>query len=488
MQHIKGVMKNLLAFVLFISFQTVLAQVPTFERTYNDTANFGGTASNPVELDSGNYYIASSGYSLFVEEGGFQRVHSFDDSGDIILDNFRYVQTRRFFDFCSMIRINDGNLLLFNTRSWINDTGGTQIFVLKLSPDLTDTLWSYYHHDSLFYDTPQDLIETPTGDVVLIASRGYFDTEAQDGYFIKLNNQGALLAESLINENIADIPKNIINTNDGGFLVAGIAGNSFAINEVQEYLIRLDGNGVRQDGWQIPQITEGGMSRFGPEKLLFSGYKYQGGGSKHIMTDLEANIIFNKTYPTLNSSTNYIGRRVSDGGIVSVGINNTTVNAGFIMKSDSLGNLLWRKEYDHGNGADFFLDFIETKDGGLLISGAADDDFCCGGQNAWVAKLDADGCLDPANCGVGIEDAPFPDAVTIYPNPASDWLRIDLETAGSAYTAQLLDATGRLVQNEAFSALGTHTLSLSNLATGIYYCRILQNGVIVTTEKVLKME
>lgn len=158
------------------------------------------------------------------------------------------------------------------------------------------------------------------------------------------------------------------------------------------------------------------------------------------------------------------------------------------MKSDSSGNLIWRKEYDHGNGADFFLDFIETKDGGLLISGAADDDFCCGGQNAWVVKLDADGCLDPANCGVGIEDAPFPDAVTIYPNPATDWLRIDLETAGSAYTAQLLDATGRLVQNEVFSALGTHTLSLSNLATGIYYCRILQNGEVVTTEKVLKME
>lgn len=481
---------RLLVIALFVCLLSTIgkAQVPTFERTYNDIGIFGGNASNPVELDSGIYCIASSGYSLFVEEGGFQRVHTFDDGGNILIDNMLYDQSRRFFDFCSLIRSNDGNLLVFNTLSRAGGTGGNQIFVLKLSPDLQDTLWSYYHHDSLYYDTPQDLIETPTGDIALVATRGYFTApDNYDGYFIKLNSQGELISEALIDEDVADMPKNIICDINDGFIMSGIAGITLNIDLVYQYLIKLDANGIRQDGWQLPQITEGGMSRFGPNKLLFSGYKYQAGGSKLIMTDLEANVIFNKTYSSLNSSTNYIGRRVSDGGIVSVGINNTTVNAGFIMKSDSLGNLLWRKEYDHGNGADFFLDFIETKDGGLLISGAADDDFCCGGQNAWVIKLDANGCLDPANCGVGIEDAPFPDAVTIYPNPATDWLRIDLETAGSAYTAQLLDGTGRLVQNEVFSALGTHTLSLSNLATGIYYCRVLKGGEIIVTEKVVKV-
>ncbi len=481
-------MKEFVAYFFALLSISSIAQVPTFARTYNDTANFGGNASRPVELDSGSYYISSSGFSLVVEDGGFQRVHSFDDSGDIILDNFSYVPSRRFFDFCSMIRSNDGNLLLFNTRSWINDAGGTQIFVLKLSPDLTDTLWSYYHHDSLYYDTPEDLIETTSGEIALIASRDYFTTtEDHDGYFIKLNALGELVNETLINENIADSPKNIISASDGGFLIAGVAGIAFTSDVGYEYLIKLDENGIRQEGWQLSQITEGGMSQFGPDKLLFSGYKYQAGGPKLVMTDLDGNIIFNKTYTSLFNNESYIGRKVSDGGVVSVGINTTTINAGFIMKSDSLGNLLWHKEYDHGNLSDFFLDFIETKDGGLLISGAADDDFCCGGQNAWVVKLDADGCLDPANCGVGIEDAPFPDAVTIYPNPATDWLRIDLETAGTEYTAQLLDATGRLVQQEQFTVVGTHTLSLSGLATGIYYCRVLNGDEVVVVEKVVKV-
>jgi len=109
-------------------------------------------------------------------------------------------------------------------------------------------------------------------------------------------------------------------------------------------------------------------------------------------------------------------------------------------------------------------------------------------QNAWVVKLDSNGCLDPANCEVSIQDAPFPDALTIYPNPATEWLRIDVETAGNEYTAQLLDATGRLVQNEVFSALGTHTITLSKLATGIYYCRILKGEEVFLVEKIVKIE
>jgi hypothetical protein len=77
--------------------------------------------------------------------------------------------------------------------------------------------------------------------------------------------------------------------------------------------------------------------------------------------------------------------------------------------------------------------------------------------------------------------------IKIYPNPTTDWLRIDLETAGSAYTAQLLDATGRLVQQESFTSIGAHNLSISSLATGIYYCRVLKGDDIVVTEKVVKM-
>jgi hypothetical protein len=203
--------------------------------------------------------------------------------------------------------------------------------------------------------------------------------------------------------------------------------------------------------------------------------------------DEESTIIWSKTYSGIYSRNPYIARRISDGGIVAVGISSkTTINTGYIMKSDSLGNLLWAKEYDFGSGSDFLLDFIETRDGGLLVGGAATG--LTSGQDAWLLKLDANGCLNPQDCGVSVKDMPLPDAVTIYPNPATDWLKIDIEQTGKPYTAQLIDFSGRVIQQEQFSGLGSHTLNLEGLAQGIYYCRIMQGNEVVVVEKVVKVQ
>jgi hypothetical protein len=486
-------MRCLLILLLFIKTHfLVLSQVATFERSYIDTSNFNGGILRAVELDSGEFYVASAGGSLFIEQGGYERIFSIDDQGLIKRDNFHYDANRRFNGFCSLIKSADGNLILYDARSRHGVLGGNQIFVLKIKPNLTDTLWIYYHRDSTNFDSPWDIIERPNGDLVLLATRNYFENpDLYDGYFIRLDSLGQLKAESVIDEGIVEQTENILNADDGGFIVAGAAGFNWGSGNFHSFIIKLDSNGVRQSGFSIPQLSTGGMSRFGHNKLLLSGYGWPYTGPKLLMVDSNGSILFNKTYSSINTRVNYIGRKVSDGGIVSVGIANRdgSINIGYIMKTDSLGSLLWSKEYDHNTGADFFLDFIETKDGGLLVTGAADDqDVDLTGQNAWVVKLDANGCLDPQACGVNIHDVPFPDVISIYPNPAKDWLTIELVNSGQNYTAQLLDATGRLVQQEAFSEIGSHTLSLQGLAVGVYYCRILKGTEVFTWEKIVKVE
>ncbi|MCB0819847.1 MAG: T9SS type A sorting domain-containing protein, partial [Bacteroidetes bacterium] len=99
---------------------------------------------------------------------------------------------------------------------------------------------------------------------------------------------------------------------------------------------------------------------------------------------------------------------------------------------------------------------------------------------------DANGCLDPQDCDVGVTDMPLPDALTIYPNPANEYLNLKIEQGSGTYTVFLLDAMGRLVQHETHSGIGTHTLNLSGLAPGIYYCRVVQGGEVVGVEKVVK--
>lgn len=468
-----------------ITFIDVLGQIPTFNRNYPGISNFGETMVRPVELDSGNYYFASAGYSLFPVQGGIQRIANIDDMGDIISDNLVQDSTRRYYGSSSLIKSSDNNLVLLGTRSRLGATGGSQIFVLKIKPNLTDTLWTYYHRDSSFFDVPVEIVEHSNGDLGLVASRGFLGVgEARAGAFLILNSLGELKAETIIETNTSVGPENVITDDNGGYIVSSSTGPSFNNGAFHPHLVFLDSNGVIQNDYSNNSLEQAGLSRYDENSLILSGYSWPYVGPRMVKFMETSSIIWSKTYSSIYTRQPYIARKVSDGGIVAVGISTRTENDGYIMKSDSLGNLLWAKEYDLAQGVDFFADFIETKDGGLLVGGAAIR--INSGQDAWLLKLDANGCLDPQDCEVGVRDMPLPDAVTIYPNPAQEWLKIDIEQNGKPYTAQILDATGRLIQNQQFSGIGTHTLNLSGLAKGIYYCRVMQGNELIVVEKVIK--
>lgn len=486
-------MKSLFTIALLVTFHSLLAQVNTFNKTFRDTLVLSNFSSRPVEYPDGVYSIASAGGGLSLAEGGYQRIYQVNEQGELIQNRMVYDISRRYQGFSQLTTAGSGDLFLASTRSLTGSTGGNRIFVQKISADLTDTLWSYFHSDSTFFDTTEDLLEATDGSIYLTANRAFFDSDSMLAVFIHISAQGDFLSQQVYRQYKLQSPYTLAQLPDGNLMIGGAKGDDGG--PITGFLTKVNSDGEILWTNNYQQITEGGISIYDENRIIFSGYNITSGSVKMLLLDIDGNITQNKTYfyPGF-SAINYIGRKVADGGIVSVGLATNLDfvenNNGYIMKTDADGNLLWQKDYKYTSGdfVEYFTDFIETSDGGLLISGSASESNTNGGQNSWLIKLDANGCLDPANCGVGIEDAPFPDAVTIYPNPATDWLRIDLETAGSAYTAQLLDATGRLVQQEQFTLVGTHTMSLSGLAEGMYYCRILQNGEVVTTEKVLKVE
>lgn len=77
--------------------------------------------------------------------------------------------------------------------------------------------------------------------------------------------------------------------------------------------------------------------------------------------------------------------------------------------------------------------------------------------------------------------------IKIYPNPMISHLNISNKTIKGNFQVAISDATGRLIQNKQFSGIGTHTLNLSCLAQGIYYCRVMLGQEVVVVEKVVKV-
>jgi hypothetical protein len=86
------------------------------------------------------------------------------------------------------------------------------------------------------------------------------------------------------------------------------------------------------------------------------------------------------------------------------------------------------------------------------------------------------------------ENLEIPVKVTIYPNPASELVNIQFESAtDKEISVYLLDSQGRLVKTDKIEAASIDkTINLQDLPAGIYYLR-LTKGKLVNVYKVVKL-
>lgn len=70
--------------------------------------------------------------------------------------------------------------------------------------------------------------------------------------------------------------------------------------------------------------------------------------------------------------------------------------------------------------------------------------------------------------------------VSIYPNPCSESVTLNLSNENSSY--KITDVTGKLI-SEGFSS---ETINTSSLPQGLYFVSVFDNGVLTTQEKIIK--
>jgi hypothetical protein len=130
-----------------------------------------------------------------------------------------------------------------------------------------------------------------------------------------------------------------------------------------------------------------------------------------------------------------------------------------------------------------------TYTGAGMIGGIFDPATAGAGTHTITYQFtDGNGCADSASTTITIQDCigldEFNDIdLTIYPNPASDFLT--LETNGVIIeVVNIYDAAGRLVQSIT-SNTATLQLEISSMSTGMYTVEVIANGS-VYRDKVLK--
>lgn len=98
------------------------------------------------------------------------------------------------------------------------------------------------------------------------------------------------------------------------------------------------------------------------------------------------------------------------------------------------------------------------------------------------------GFQQPMESYAGIETEEVQGAFTVYPNPSRNTLYISAQNTTEQYSLTLTDLTGQIILTESYNANMIHTLSLDQLASGIYLLQIVDtNGTPVEIFKIQKL-
>ncbi|TGE27451.1 T9SS type A sorting domain-containing protein [Hymenobacter metallicola] len=347
--------------------------------------------------------------------------------------------------------------------------GGVDYWLLKIDANGTK-LWDKRLGGSAD-DGLNSLTSTADGGFVLggssVSAIGNDKTEASRGasdyWLVKVDASGTKLWDKTVGGTANDYLNNVLMTADGGYLLAGSSDSPVGADKTQGsrgvgdyWAVKLDANRNKQ--WD---------KRFGGESIdQLSLVLPLSDGGYLLAGDIRSN----------NEGDVTESRR----GFVDF----------WLVKIDASGTKLWDKRFG-GTAENYLVDILPTPDGGALLgsetlSGLGGDKSqgSRGSTDFWVMKLNPFGTITGARPAAGRQQ------LGVYPNPAHQRLRLRLpeQAPRTGLHLSLLDATGRVVSQQALAAPGPEVwVELGSQRAGLYLLRLEgPDGYLATQRAVLE--
>ncbi len=268
----------------------------------------------------------------------------------------------------SVIQTSDGGFAATGESNFAS--GDDNLYILRIDPN-GDTLWTRTFGVAGNHDKGREIIQTSDGGFLALGQGRNNTNSSSDLYMVKTDSLGNLDWSKLYGyANKSEFGYGAIELSGGGYAITGSYMITSSISNV--WLLRTDSNG---------------------DTLWTRTFDFHGDVDRG--DDIEI---------------------ASDGGFVIAG---RTKNAGnmrlLTMKTDSLGNMLWWREYG-SSSSDFAESIDKTSDGGYVICGGASAypfnyyvvRIASNGDSLWAAIYDYDGNLS--------SDSDDSFEVRVYPN------------------------------------------------------------------------
>jgi hypothetical protein len=228
-------------------------------------------------------------------------------------------------------------------------------YVLRIN-NIGDTLWLKVYDDSLVnFTSSQKIITTSNGNSCFVSSKKNLSGTISSGTVTKIDSLGNVLWS-----------RNISAVNGGST-------NAFDIADLGNGDVLIAGYTNAFSGSTCALLTK--INMFGDTLWVraYCDFQFQVSGTSSVFDKSIIKVTF-------------------DGGILIAGNTGSSNNADlYIIKVDALGNLLWAKSYGAA-GHEFYYDALPTADNGCIISGYSNS-FSGAAFESYLLKIDSVGNL-----------------------------------------------------------------------------------------------
>ncbi|GAB3714402.1 T9SS type A sorting domain-containing protein [Flavobacterium koreense] len=502
-------MRNYFLFFL-LNFSIAFSQSPLIQwQLYSNNTYPGNRPQKIISTNDNGYLVLSS--KMMINSITNCNLVKLDNNGNVIWE--RSIGGSSNDDAVDIKQTNDGGyILIASTQSNDGDVSGhnglpfgsnaQDVWVVKLN-NLGLIQWQKCYGGTSA-DLGRTIIQTTDGGYIFASDSESINGDLNglscggnnDYWVVKIDTIGTIEWQKCFGGTLYDYPIEIIQTLDGGYIVAGHSNstNGYITSNHGNYdfwVIKINNLGTLE--WQksfggfnmdlvtgIVQTLDGGYI-VGGGTSGNSGDFATGGAWRFIKLNNLGNIIWNKSLPgLLHTQFSQMKINPSNGNILVIGSDYTYSYHNIeIDRLDQNGNLILKNTFG-GTAEDFGTSLDFTTDNGLIILCDArsinGDIISVDPSNyhkTWIAKMSPQ--------ILSTENFIYSNIVNVYPNPFKDLLHISLSNF-DASKIEIYDNLGRLVFNELYN----NEINLSRLKSGIYFVNLTNKNGEVIIKKIFK--
>ena len=310
---------------------------------------------------------------------------------------------------------NDGGYIIVGS-TYSYGAGGRDVYLVKTNAN-GDTAWTRTFGGSSD-DTGVSVQQTSDGGYIIVGYTWSYGAGDWDVYLIKTDANGNESWHRTFGGSRLDTGSSVLQTTDGGYIIAGTTISLTPFGGSDVYLIKTDANGNQlwyrifgvegfDNGASVQQTTDGGYIIAGETHGLAVGTM----DAWLIKTDANGSQSWNRTFGVGDADEARSVQQTADGGYILAGHTGIYGSASsydfYIVKTDVSGIEEWHKVLGGSNG-DYARSVQQTSDGGYIIAGETYS-YGAGGSDVWLIRLERDS-LPPAQT---IE--------VTYPNGGEAW-------------------------------------------------------------------